>query len=323
MRYLTLSLLVFAIGCNNPDSRHGGTGGAGGGGGGGSAGAGGGGGGGTGGTGGSGGGGGGGTDGCSEAAKLIYTIDTDGTFSSFKPNQMDINQSVFTDIGKLNCNAGNGYQPFSMSVDRTAVAWVEFAQQGGSGPNKLFKVSTTDASCTPTTFVGNQAGFNQFGMGFVSDAVMSQQETLFVAGAVMVGGGNSSLGTLNLSTMVITKVGMPLNGDPELTGNGLGELWGFFPDASNPRVAKIDKTTATESNAVMLGSAAGQGAAWAFGFYGGDFWVFLAKQNGLAGSKQTIVYHVTTTMLKDQLDTVTRHIVGAGVSTCAPTTPIG
>jgi hypothetical protein len=326
MRYLTLALLVFAVGCNSVDSRHGGTGGGGGGGGGGTGGAGGG--GGTGGTGGSGGGGGTGADGCSEAAKLIYTIDQDGTFSSFKPNQTDINLSVFTDIGKLNCNAGTNYNPFSMSVDRNAVAWVEFVSQPGlgggtPGPNKIFKVSTTDATCMPTTFTGGKSGFEQFGMGFVSDAAMSQQETLFVAGTVMVGGGNSSLGKLDLTNMTITQVGMPLMGDPELTGNGLGELWGFFPDPTNPRVAKIDKATAAESNAVMLGSAAGQGAAWAFGFYGGDFWVFLAKQNGLAGSKQTIVYHVTTTMLKDQLDTKTRHIVGAGVSTCAPTVPIG
>ena len=43
----------------------------------------------------------------------------------------------------------------------------------------------------------------------------------------------------------------------------------------------------------------------------------------LAQSGATTVYHLTMTGLKDQLDTKTRHIVGAGVSTCAPTTPIG
>jgi hypothetical protein len=311
MRYVALFVLFFATACNSPDTRHGGGGSGGGGGGG---------------TGGSGGGGGTGIDGCSDAAKLIYTIDRDGTFSSFKPNQTDVTKSVFTDLGTLSCAAGAGYTPFSMSVDRQAVAWVEYVCQtaggGTCGPNKLYKVSTTNATCTTTSFGGGGTGFDEFGMGFVSNTAMSTDETLYIAGTVMVGSGTSSLGTLNLTSMMISSLGS-LNGDPELTGTGLGELWGFFPDDTNPRVAKIDKTTAAESNDIMLGSAAGQGAAWAFAFYGGEFWVFLAKQSGFGTSTPTTVYHVTSAGVKDTWDTQTRHIVGAGVSTCAPVVPVG
>jgi hypothetical protein len=330
----SFSVAALLAGCGSPASINHGHGGGGNGGNGGSGGAGGSGAGGSGGGGAGGGGGGGGStgnNGCSDAAKLIYVIDNDGTLSSFAPNQTDITKSVFTTVGMLSCNAGGGsYQPFSMSVDRNATAWVEYVDQGvggtglGAGPNKLFKVSTMDASCTDSGFVGGQSGFAQFGMGFVSNSAMSTDETLFVAGSAALG-GSSTLGTLDLSSLKVTSTNGTMNGDPELTGTGLGELWAFFPDATSPRVAKIDKTSGAESSAISLtgSNVAGNASSWAFAFYGGDFWVFLAKAGGKGGTGgATVVYHVTTAGLKDQLDTMTRHIVGAGVSTCAPTVPI-
>ena len=176
--------------------------------------------------------------------------------------------------------------------------------------------------CSSDLFTGGQQGFDEFGMGFVSNAAMSTDETLFIGGGSAVGSA-SNLGTLDISTLMITK-GMSLTGDPELTGTGLAELWGFFPVTGNntmARVSKIDKTTAMESSQIPLTSLTGMASAWAFAFYGGDFYVFLAS-----GSNATVVYHVTQnggTQPVDMLDTKTRHIVGAGVSTCAPVTPIG
>ena len=215
-------------------------------------------------------------------------------------------------IGKLKCRQWGS--PFSMSVDRSANAWVEYWDQ--LSKSKLFKVSTANATCASTTFMGGQQGFNEFGMGFVSNSSGSTDETLYIGGGAMIGGA-ANLGTLDINALTITKGGS-ITGDPELTGTGLGELWGFFPVVSgNPmaRVSKIDKTSAAESNVIMLSSLSGQAMAWAFAFYGGDFWVFLAT-NGA-----TVVYHVTTAggmQPVNSLDTVTRHIVGAGVSTCAP-----
>ena len=320
MRYLSALLLCFAVGCGASNPSHGG-GGSGGTGGGGNGGTGGGGSGGTGGGGTGGSGGGTGTDGCTDAAKLIYVIDRNGTFSSFKPNQTDITKSVFTDIGTLSCSGGFGAQPFSMSVDRSATAWVEYYD--GLTKSQLFKVSTANAACTATTFMGGQQGMNEFGMGFVSDAAGSTTETLYIGGGGQVGMGTAWLGTLNTTTMTVMK-GNTITGDPELTGTGLADLWGFFPVTSNntmARVSKIDKTSAAESGTIPLTSLTGTAEAWAFAFYGGDFWVFLASGGGA-----TIVYHVTQAggmQPVNQLDTMTRHIVGAGVSTCAPTTPIG
>jgi hypothetical protein len=334
MRHLHLVILCFVVGCGASNPTHGG-GGNGGTGGGGNGGTGGGGGTGTGGGGGTGGtGGGGGSDGCSDAAKLIYVIDSNGTFSSFKPDQTDITKSVFTDIGQLNCAAGDGYDPFSMSVDRNANAWVEYVNQGnglgGGISNKLFKVSTANAMCSSTTFSSGQQGFNEFGMGFVSNSKGSTDETLFIGGGDAVGMGASYLGTLDITSFMLTK-GSMITGDPELTGTGNAELWGFFPVTTNnkmPRVAQLDKMTATESSSIMLSGSAfqKQAGAWAFAFYGGDFWVFLAPAGLTGPAGPTVVYRVTTgggMQPVGSLDTKTRHIVGAGVSTCAPTTPIG
>ena len=311
MRQIAFAFVCFAgiaLGCSKAGNRSGDAGGTGGGGG--SPGD-------AGGVGGGGDGAGGGTPECSEAAKLIYVVDTNGTFSSFKPNLTDINKSVFTDIGKLTCNAGAGLVPFSMSVDRSGTAWVEYSDGRGAA-NKLFKVSITDGSCTPTNFVGNQPGFPMFGMGFVSNSPNSQDETLFVLGHLGFAPGHPALGTLDLATFTVNK-GANLNGDPELTGTGLGELWGFFasPITGVPYIAKIDKTTAALSDQIMLPSAYFDPTMWATAFYGGDFWVFYGN------ASPTTVLHVTASGLKDRLDTKTRRISGAGVSTCAPTVPIG
>ena len=89
----------------------------------------------------------------------------------------------------------------------------------------------------------------------------------------------------------------------------------------------IDKMSAGESMQIPLSGSdfTKEAGAWAFAFYGGDFWVFLGP-SGLSTAGPTVVYRVTTaggTQPVGSLPTNTRHIVGAGVSTCAPTTPIG
>jgi hypothetical protein len=109
-------------------------------------------------------------------------------------------------------------------------------------------------------------------------------------------------------------------GRPELTGTGDANLWAFFPEASNPRISQIDKSTGAESGTIALPTLKGMPRAWAFAFWGGDYWVFLKKDS----EQTTTVYHV-----KGADGSVTSwkipnlSIVGAGVSTCAPTVPIG
>ncbi|MDB4968736.1 MAG: hypothetical protein JWN44_4425 [Myxococcales bacterium] len=214
-----------------------------------------------------------------------------------------------------------------MSVDRSGVAWIEYVSQSLLGFNgaEMFKVSTKDASCTATTYASGQQGMDEFGMGFVSDTAGSNQETLFIAGGSATNTNQEWIGTFSTSTLMVMRGNM-INGRPELTGTGKSELWGFFPDI-NPgdkmaRISKLDKVNGTESNTIMLESKLGGSTAeaWAFAFYGGDFWVFLKRANDAS----TIVYYVKASDGSIQSWAVPgRKIVGAGVSTCAPTVPIG
>ncbi|HEY5952400.1 MAG TPA: hypothetical protein VIV40_43175 [Kofleriaceae bacterium] len=263
-------------------------------------------------------------DGCSDAAKLVYVVDSNDTFSKFDPAT-----KTFTDIGQLNCPTSGG-QPFSMGVDRNATAYVLYSGvnpiTGDVTSTEIFKVDTTQAGlpCTKTTFAGT-ADFKQFGMGFSTDTAMGSTDTLFIAGSPGVGTGTTKLGKLDVGTMQVTPVGS-ITGDPELTGTGSAELWAFFPSdttgATDPKVGKLDKATGTLSTPYTLTALKGIPNAWAFAFWGGDYWVFLAKSTSgpLPTPGKTIVYQVDgmNGSIKGMTNTMTRTIVGAGVSTCAP-----
>jgi len=263
--------------------------------------------------------------GCSDAAKLVYIVDQNGDLSSFAPNQMDVTSSTITKVVSLACPALHGEQPFSMSVDRDAVAWVLYnapPDELAGTPNyaDVFRVDAMTGKCTATGFSPSN-GYEQFGMGFVSDTAGGAAETLFIAGGAAATSSNtdppSYLGSLNTGSLAITK-GNLLSGRPELTGTGDAKLWAFFPDAVNPRIAQLDKTSAAESNTIPLTSLAGQPMAWAFAFWGGDFWVFLMKDT----ESSTTDYHVTKAGQVSSWFLSGQVIVGAGVSTCAPTGPI-
>lgn len=245
---------------------------------------------------------GGGPDDCTEAAKLVYVIGQDNQLLSFDPPT-----TTFAPVGYISCpNAGFG-TPFSMAVARNGTAYVLFSD------GQLYLVDTSNAACTASSYVPNQA-FLTFGMGFVSDTPESEQETLYVADYVGTGIGKIDLATMQLQ--VVGNYSGGLTGAAELTGTGDARLFGFF--TGTPIViAEIDK-----SNAAILSQApqptVNIGSGWAFAFWGGDFWLFTSP-NGL--SSQVDRYQPstgTTTTVKMNAGT---NIVGAGVSTCAPVEP--
>jgi hypothetical protein len=90
-----------------------------------------------------------------------------------------------------------------------------------------------------------------------------------------------------------------------------------MPDATSSRVVKFDKVTGGAITTYNLPTLAATGAGYAFAHWGGDFWVFLIKM----GEPSTTVYQVdgTNGTIKGTTPTTARTIVGAGVSTCAPT----
>ena len=242
------------------------------------------------------------SDGCSDEAKSVSVVDQNNTFSRFDPPTKS-----FVDIGHLNCPASLGGTPFSMGIDRNAVAWVLYSS------GELFRVDTTSLNCTKSTWA-SQSGLFEFGMGFSTDAAGGNVDTLFIAGGSGPSQPTSQLAKLSTSSFQASPVG-PVTGWPELTGTGSAELWGFFPDSASPRIAKLDKTNGTALKTYPL-TIAGTPTAWAFAFWGGDFWVFLMK--GTETSTTIYQYDSATGAMKGSKAAPGRTIVGAGVSTCAP-----
>lgn len=249
-------------------------------------------------------------DGCPAAAKPVYVVDANRMVSSFDPRSAG-NSNSFTDLGRLGCGAKPGAEPFSMSVDRQAQAWVIY----DSG--ELFKVNLTSPTldCTRTGFVPQQ-GVARFGMGFVANAPGSSDETLFIAGSPLAGSLLiSKFGTLGTTPPYAFSELATLAGAPELTGTGDARLWAFFPNLAPPRIAPLDRMTGQPLGMVMVPALAGPPTAWAFAFWGGDFWVFLQRVTDAS----THVWRVTQAgVITDVVPETRRRIVGAGVSTCAP-----
>jgi hypothetical protein len=234
-----------------------------------------------------------GDDGCQVAARLIYAVDSNRAFYRFDPEA-----EQFVPVGTIDC--GNGSGPISMSVTRDAIAHVLF--EDGS----LYAVSTEDATCSSTPFEGGIAGFDTFGMGYVTDGPDTFDETLYVAGESMLG----VVDDWSLSPLAF------LSGRPELTGNSLGELWGFFPDDSPPHVSRIDKETGELDETEHLPELSGGPLAWAFAHWGGDFYIFY--QSATEGSTSVYLLDGRDGELEMIMPSTGKRIVGAGVSTCAP-----
>jgi hypothetical protein len=268
------------------------------------------------------------SDDCDAAAELIYVVDDSYHLRSFDPEKVGTGVDPFTLIGQLDCPAapslpgaggfGNA-TPFSMSVDRSATAWVLYTS------GEIFHVSTADASCQASGFQVGQNGWNLFGMGFVADSAGSDEETLWISGGPTDPSINGNLGRIDPSTMQVTTVAaLPTAAEysPEMTGTGDGELFGYFPGASTAFVAGIDKGTAQYGQRWDLNGLGGQIQAWAFAHWGGRFYIFVTVvTDPLFGTTNSMVILLDpttggteTTLMED----LPFFIVGAGVSTCAP-----
>ena len=247
---------------------------------------------------------------CATATTFVYVVSNDNELYRFEPDK-----KMFTLIGKLSCPSGFGATPNSMAVDRSGTAWVNFSD------GTLYAVSTTDASCKSTTFEPLQHGFQRFGMAFATNGANTDQETLYVVGIEDLATGKG-LAKIDLTTMTLTPIGDfsgSLKGQgAELTGTGDGRLYGFFTTQPNATLAQIDTGSGATSNVSVLDGVA-TGIAWAFSFWGGDFWFYTSqgepskvtrKAASADGSLSTAVASVGDFQ-----------IVGAGVSTCAPITP--
>jgi hypothetical protein len=228
--------------------------------------------------------------------------------------------------------------PNSMAVDREGNAWVNYVAAnpitGKPTGGSIFKVTIATGDCAATN-ITLTSGWYQLGMGFSTVSATDTTDTLYVAATgsasaaacVGLGGGgggttSKGLGSLDTDAGTLTPIGV-FTGDlagqsAELTGTGDGRLFGFFVD-SPVKVAQIDKGSGATSNEVSMTGVACP-SAWAFSFWGGDFYLYTSPD----GTTNSTVTHYTTADGGIDTSYVANAgfvIVGAGVSTCAPTTP--
>lgn len=174
-------------------------------------------------------------------------------------------------------------------------------------------------------------------MGFVADTNGSTTETLYVIDGTgsggLFGGESAGLGKIDTTTLTLSGVGQFNGGldgrSAEVTGRGDGKLFGFFVDTaglSAPSVAEIDKSNANVISNVTQNGLASSISAWAFAHWGGSFYMFNAGSGQTASQVNKYTPASGTTPAKMELvvpsvtaDGTPVRIVGAGVSTCAPT----
>jgi hypothetical protein len=248
------------------------------------------------------------TSDCSnDATAFVFVLSSANDLYSFAPDK-----KVFTKIGALGCATTSA--PNSMAVDRQAVAWVNYLD------GTLRPVSTKDAGCQgqPITL---PAAWSPVGMGFSSASAGSTSETLYLAGARAA--ATSGFGRVDFGAGSVVPIGQftaPLMGqDAELTGTGDGRLFGFFA-ASPVQIAEIDKTSGAVLSSTPL-TQIGTPSDFAFSFWGGRFYLY-TYPNETGTSTNVSEYDPGTGAVDTSYMTdIGFLIVGAGVSTCAPTAP--
>lgn len=254
--------------------------------------------------------------GCAADTDLVYLFDTSSHLFAFDPRTL-----ALEDRGAIHCDGTTG-SPYSMAVDRRGRAWVLYDD------GQLFFVDIADATCARSGFSPDQQRFHTFGMGFSSrDA--GAVETLFVAGGPDLESAETDtrLATIDTTTLVlrpiapVTTLGAYY---PELTGDGAGGLYGFFPSRDFPaRVSTLRPDTGRIGptwDTVTLDP--GQSiSAWAFARWGGSFFLAVSIVDALSGGLPmgSELYRLDpetgdVEFLRSDFHT----FVGAGVSTCAP-----
>ena len=154
-------------------------------------------------------------------------------------------------------------------------------------------------------------------MGFAADDI-GTGETLYVAKDDTNGG---RLGTIDVKTFGLTDIAefVPPVYSGELTGTGDGRLYTFYSKSpthasgAGSAVAELDKATGKIVAEAVLPTV-DQGTAWAFAFWGGDFYLFVAPGN----NTQVIRYRPSDGSIANVATFDGGRITGAGVSTCAP-----
>jgi hypothetical protein len=230
----------------------------------------------------------------------------------------------FEMLGQIDC-AGQ-FATFSMAVDRLGFAWVQFF--GG----ELRKVDVTNvANCTDPGYLPGQQGVENFGMAFVSNSKFDACDRIY--GNTYSGIGGYSEGpnigdflTITPDDLQLSKFGKTNFDGAEVTGTGDGRAF-VFGGANPSKLVEMDKVKGTAVQTLPLAGLEINNGAFAFAFFGGDFYFFTDSDNDQLSSEVTHMdFDDSDNNGKQDLTVITNDapllVVGAGVSTCAPTVPL-
>ena len=235
----------------------------------------------------------------SPAIQYIYMFTEDNHIWSLFPQT-----GTLALVGTINCTATG--TPFSMAVDRSGNAYVLY------DTSEVFHVSMRTLECTKTAWTNPGPPFDKFGMGFVGDA-NGLTDTLYIASS----SSTSTLATLDLNSFTLNVVGSLNVPSPELSGTRDGRLFAFYASGATSAVDQIDPSSLTHL-ATYTFTDLPQKNGWAFGLWGGDFYLFTAPGNLPNGAQSLITRYRPSTGSQTTVATLDEIIVGAGVSTCAP-----
>lgn len=234
-------------------------------------------------------------DDCEDTSDLIYIVDRDKkSLHLFDPTSLTI-----TDLGVLECSIWG--TPTSMGVSRSGVGYVRY------NTDDVYEFDTETLECTETSYYNS---FGSFGMGYATQSMDTWRDDLYLA-------NKNTLALANTKTWEFQEIG-PLPSQAELTGNADGELWGFLPLEEPAALVNLDKTNADELVRIDLEWFPEPKSIdmFAFATWGGEFYLFV-RTYGLGES--TDVYRVNHAgEVERVLENIGLNIVGAGVSTCAP-----
>jgi hypothetical protein len=250
---------------------------------------------------------------CALGTELVYVWAQNGNIYSFDPPS-----KTFTFVATPDCQAAT---PNSMAIDRNLVAWLNYLSPGASSPNDyIYKFDLKTKVGCQASGITIPAGFTQLGMGFSADTPGGSAETLYVDGI-----GGAGLAKVNMANKTITPIGTFSN-DPnlsgqscELTGTGNALLFGYFTTSPYVRVAQLDKTNANATSDTQLKGFTPP-SDWAFSFWGGDFYLYAYPNASKTPTSSVFQYIPNSKALNlAYVANVNFIIIGAGVSTCAPT----
>lgn len=238
-------------------------------------------------------------DDCDETSELVYVLDKDsGALSLFDPAA-----GTLSALGTPDCDSWGS--PASMGIARDGHAYLRYSD------NDLFIVDLATMDCTLSPYDASASGFGSFGMGFATPTAETWRDQLFVA-------NSRTLATLDPSTWTLQSLGsLPSQG--ELTGTGDGELFAVLPLESPLRVVELDQGTGAVLDTISTRTTLDISNldTFAFAAWAGDFYLFL-RYYGMGNT--TEVWRIdrsgSATKVVSELGI---NVVGAGVSTCAPT----